>query len=377
MLTSKAVSDWVQSEFPLALAESWDAVGDVCGRGEREVTGVVVCVDVTIDTVRDAIARGANYILAHHPLLLGGVTLVAPNDYKGVVLHELIENKMSLHVAHTNADIASPGVSDALGYALSLRQLEPLAAVDHQPLDKIIAFVPPDHTQAVLTALSEAGAGHIGDYDRCAYLSTGQGTFRPLVGADPHIGEIGRITDVAEVRLETVFPRAARARVVAALRRAHPYEEPAFDVLELAPTGGQLGLGRIGNLADTLTLAEFAARAADVLPVGASGVRVAGDPTKPVRRVAVCGGSGDSLLSAVESKGADVYLTSDLKHHKVSEFVADNDCALVDVSHFASEFPWCVQTAARLEHALSESGDSVAVTVSSSVTDPWQFRQGD
>lgn len=376
MLTANEVSNWVRSEFPVALAESWDAVGDVCGRGETRVTGVLVCVDVTADTVREALERGANYILAHHPLLLTGVTSVAPTNHKGALLHELIENRMSLHVAHTNADIASPGVSDALARALSVRPLEPLAAIADQ-LDKVVTFVPAEHAQAVLTALSEAGAGHIGDYDRCAFFSSGQGTFRPLLGAKPHIGEIGRITDVAEVRLELVSPRAARSTVVAALRRAHPYEEPAFDVLELAPIDGQLGLGRIGNLPDELTLAQFAGLVADALPVGASGVRVAGDPTKPVSRVAVCGGSGDSLLSAAAARGADVFVTSDLKHHKVSEFVADHDCALIDVSHFASEFPWCVQTAARLEHALSMSGDSIAVTVSSSITDPWQFRQGD
>lgn len=375
MPTVADISSWVTNTFPTRYAESWDAVGDVCGRPETDVQAVMLAVDVTPETVSDAIDVGADYLLAHHPLLLGGVTSISPTGHKGDVLHSLIENGIALHVAHTNADVARPGVSDALAQALGIDDLRPLSPRPHS-LDKVVAFVPESHAQAVLDELSEAGAGRIGDYDRCAFMTAGTGTFRPLAGSDPYIGELGRIADVAEVRLEMVLPRRARSAVLSALRSAHPYEEPAFDIFELADLPSDIGLGRVGRLAEPQTLAQFAETAALALPTAPAGVRVAGDPERMIRTVAVCGGSGDSLLTDAQQADADVYVTSDLKHHRVSEFVADNGCAVIDVSHYASEFPWCLATAARLEHHLNAVGATVPVTVSRTRTDPWTFRRG-
>lgn len=371
MPTAAGISDWIREQFPPRFAESWDAVGDVCGRPDSQVTGVLVCVDVTPAVVQQAIDSKSNFILAHHPLLLGGVTSVAPSDYKGELLHTLIENGIALHVAHTNADSARPGVSDALATALGVVDLVPLTSAPGQELDKVVVFVPPDQAQALLTAMSEAGAGHIGDYDRCAFLGEGIGTFRPLQGARPHIGEVGRVEDVTEVRLEMVLPRRSRDAVVAALRSAHPYEEPAFDMIELAQQSPGAGIGRVGELPQSMSLSSFVESVAQALPKTAAGVKATGDPDALIKRVAVCGGSGESLLRDVAAAGADVYVTSDLKHHRVSEHVEDGGCALIDVAHFASEFPWCEQVAASLEHELISRGDTVPVTVSRVVTDPW------
>ena len=357
--------------FPPQLAQDWDAVGLVVGRPEAPVKSVMFMVDVTPESVAEAIAADVDVIIAHHPLLFGGVTTVAATDFKGRIIHDLIAADIALLVAHTNADSASPGVSDALAAALGVANLEPLEPAGMDPLDKFVVFVPEADVTTVLDAMSAVGAGRIGNYERCAFVASGTGTFRPLAGAQPHLGVVGEVAEVAEVRLELVAPRALRAAVVAAMREAHPYEEPAFDVIELAEIPSELGLGRVGTLDAPTTLAGFADVVAGRLPTTAHGVRVAGQLDRTVERVAVCGGSGDSLLGTASALGADVLVTSDLKHHAVGEHLADGGCAVIDVAHYASEFPWCEATARRLEHQFADVSDTVSVQVSKIVTDPW------
>ena len=240
----------LNTAYPPELAAEWDAVGLVCGDPAEELRSVLVAVDVVPETVDEAVAGGAQLLVAHHPLLLRGVHGVGADTPKGALVHRLVRAGTALFTAHTNADAADPGVSDALAAALGLEVTGPLVAADLPPLDKIVTFVPtgPD-LGAVHAALSAAGAGNIGDYSHCSFATAGTGQFKPLAGAHPTIGEVGRLERVAETRLEMVLSRSRRAAVVAALRAAHPYEEPAFDVLELAPVPSTRGLGRIGNVA--------------------------------------------------------------------------------------------------------------------------------
>jgi hypothetical protein len=230
--------------------------------------------------------------------------------------------------------------------------------------DKVVTFVPADAVDRVLDAMSAAGAGTIGDYTRCAFLADGTGTFRAGADANPTVGAPGEVTRSREVRVEMVAPRARRSAVIRALLDAHPYEQPAWDVLELAVMAGPRGLGRVGELRSATTLAEFTAHAAASLPRTAWGVRAAGDPARVVRTVAVCGGSGGDLAEAARQAGADVLLTSDLKHHATSEVVADGGVALVDAAHWATEWPW-LRVAAQL------LATTVETSVSTAVTDPW------
>jgi dinuclear metal center YbgI/SA1388 family protein len=362
----------LDEQYDPAWAASWDAVGLVCGDPSVPVRRVLFAVD-PVDAVADeALATGADLVVAHHPLFLRGVHGVAATTPKGRLLHRLLTNGVALHVAHTNADAASPGVSDALAEALGVvEDVRPLVPATGDPLDKIVTFVPHADAERVVDALAEAGAGALGDYTRCAYLMDGRGTFLPGAGADPAIGEVGRVEVVAETRVEMVAPRARRSRVVRALLDAHPYEEPAFDVIELVTSDGARGTGRVGRLAADTTLADFAAVVADALPATAAGVRVAGDPGARVRTVAVCGGSGDSLFGDVARTGADVYVTADLRHHPASEERANERCALVDVAHWASEWPWLQVAADRLVAALADRGTTVEARVSTVVTDPW------
>lgn len=363
--------------YPPASAEPWDAVGLVCGDPQAPVRRVLLAVDPVADVVAEALAWEADLVLAHHPLLLRPVHGVPATTAKGRVVHDLVRSGCALYVAHTNADSARPGVSDALARVLGLQELQPLSARPEDPLDKVVTFVPHEHADAVVDALAAAGAGSIGEYERCAWTTTGTGTFLPGPAASPALGEPGRVETVAETRVEMVLPRARRDRVVAALRAAHPYEEPAFDLLELASWSSPRGIGRVGDLPAETSLAAFADVVAQALPHAPQGVRVAGDPAARVRRVAVCGGSGDTLFDAVRASGADVFVTSDLRHHPASEAreqAAGGPPYLVDVAHWASEWPWLHGAAERLAAELQEAGTTVELRVSELRTDPWTFR---
>ncbi|MBN4927998.1 Nif3-like dinuclear metal center hexameric protein [Hoyosella rhizosphaerae] len=366
------VGDVVRSlevAYPPQLAESWDSVGLVCGNPDDAVTKVLLCVDVTTDVVEEAINWGAELIVAHHPLLLRGVDSVATNTPKGVLLHRLIRAGCALFTAHTNADSADPGVSDALADALGITVEGPIAPKPERPVDKWVVFVPSADTSAVGSALFESGAGSMGDYSECAWSVTGTGQFRPLAGANPTLGTVGDLERVVEDRLEVVAPRNKRDAVRAALRSAHPYEEPAFDVFEHAPLKSCCGLGRVGALPAPETLREFTRRVANALPATTWGVRAAGDPERLIHRVAVCGGAGDSYLAAVSALGVDAYVTSDLRHHPTDEHLRTGGPALIDVSHWASEYPWCAQARSVIDAAFSDH--SLETRVCAVRTDPW------
>ncbi|MCU1431853.1 MAG: hypothetical protein JWP95_958 [Actinotalea sp.] len=382
--------------YPPGTAEDWDAVGTVCGDPAQPVRRILFAVDPTSQVVDEAVAWGADLLVTHHPLLLRPVHSVAATSYKGALLHRLIRAGCALHVAHTNADAAAGGVAEALARAVGLTDLRPLGPAPDAALDKHVVTVPPDALDALVDAMSAAGAGAIGAYSRCAWSTTGTGTFLPGQDARPTVGRPGAVEVLEEARLEMVAPRGLRAAVVQAMRSAHPYEEPAFAVLELADVPGTTGTGRVGALPEPLTLRAFGEAVARALPSTEQGVRLAGDPDGLVRTVAVVGGSGDSLFDLVRASRADAYLTADLRHHPASELreratfeatrsgrpAQDGRPFLVDVAHFASEWPWLRVAAAALEADLAApeagSGRWVGTTVETRVstvrTDPWVAR---
>lgn len=361
------VIDVLDAAYPPRLAQSWDSVGLVCGDPSEPVESVTVAVDATAEVLAQVPDRGL--LLAHHPLLLRGVDTVAADTAKGALIHAAIRTGRSLFTAHTNADSASPGVSDALADTLGLEVCEVLSPVPAGPaLDKWAVFVPAENAEAVRSAMFAAGAGHIGDYSQCSWSVSGTGQFLPGEGASPAIGAVGAVERLAEDRVEMVAPTARRAAVLAGLRAAHPYEEPAFDLFPLQTLPGDVGLGRIATLREPEPLAAFVSRVRAALPATSWGVRAAGDPAATVSRVAVCGGAGDSLLAEVDGAGVQAYVTADLRHHPADEHRRVSDVALVDVAHWASEFPWCGQAADLLRKHF---GSALPVTVSDVRTDPW------
>lgn len=355
--------------YPPGLARDWDSVGLVCGDPLDLVDSVTVAVDATAAVVGTIAERGL--LLAHHPLLLRGVDTVAADTGKGALVHRLIRAGAALFTAHTNADAANPGVSDALAETLGLTVeavLDPVAA--GPALDKWVIFVPGENAEAVRSAVFAAGAGQIGDYSHCSWTAAGSGQFLPGAGASPAIGAVGALHRLPEDRVEVIAPAAIRDRVLAAMRGAHPYQEPAFDVISLAPLPTDVGIGRICALARPQRFSDFVAWVDSVLPKTIHGVRGAGDPAATVSRVAVCGGAGDSLLGAAAGAGVQAYLTADLRHHPADEHRRVSDVGLIDVAHWASEYPWCTQAAELLR---TRFGAELPVTVSPLRTDPWNI----
>ena len=372
MPTLKEVTDLLHAWYPPATAESWDAVGLVYGDPGQQVKKVLFAVDPTPDVAQEAADWKADLLVVHHPLFLKGVHGFAATTPKGRTLHTLAKANCALLTAHTNADRAEGGVSDALAQAIGLTDLRPILSGTGDPRDKLTVYVPEDAAAPVRAGIAEAGAGKIGDYDFASYTSApGTGRFRPLDGASPMIGTVGEMAVVEEVRIEVVLARSLRSAVVEAMLAAHPYEEPAYDVSELADPGlSPEGTGRIGSLAPS-TLAEFAAAVVEALPATEHGVRVAGDPARIIKRVAVCGGAGDFLLdhlAGVAGQDVDAYVTSDLRHHPAAEFLEKGGPALVDVAHWAAESTWLPVVEARLKESL---GGAVETRVSAVVTDPW------
>lgn len=363
----------LDAAYPPKLAADWDSVGLVCGDPDEPVESVTVAVDATADVVAQVPDRGL--LLAHHPLLLRGVDTVAAGTPKGALIHRLIRTGRALFTAHTNADSANPGVSDALAETLGLRVEDVLSPAAAGPdLDKWVVFVPAADGDAVREALFVAGAGHIGDYSHCSWSVAGTGQFLPHDGTTPAIGEVGTVERVSEDRVEVIAPARLRPAILAALRAAHPYEEPAFDVLPLAPIPGDVGIGRIASLPQPEPLSAFVKRVRAALPPTSWGVRASGDPHAVVSRVAVCGGAGDSLLGAVTSADVQAYVTADLRHHPADEHRRASHVALVDVAHWASEFPWCAQAAGVLREHFS---DALPVRVCAVRTDPWNVESLD
>jgi dinuclear metal center YbgI/SA1388 family protein len=336
------IIDVLDAAYPPRLAQDWDSVGLVCGDPAEPVETVTVAVDATAAVVAEVPDRGL--LLAHHPLLLRGVDTVAASTAKGALLHQMIRTGRALFTAHTNADAASPGVSDALADVLGLTVDEVLAPISAgADADKWVVFVPAENVDTVRDAMCAAGAGSVGTVERAP-----------------------------EDRVELIAPARLRAHVLAALRTAHPHEEPAFDIYALAAVPGDVGLGRVGTLPRPEPLSAFVSRVHDALPGTSWGVRASGDSEAMVSRVAVCGGAGDSLLDTVADAGVQAYVTADLRHHPADEHRRASDVALVDVAHWASEYPWCTQAADLLRRHF---GDSLPVRVSAVRTDPWNVER--
>ncbi|AIT61531.1 Nif3-like dinuclear metal center hexameric protein [Corynebacterium doosanense] len=366
------VSDIVRvldNAYPPELAEDWDAVGLICGDLADKVTTVAFALDCTQAVAEAAVAAGAQLLVVHHPLLMRGVTSVAASTPKGKVIHTLVRGGCALFAAHTNADSARPGVSDRLAELVGITPGRPIKPILLDAKDKWGVHVPPADADKVKEALFDAGAGAIGDYSACSFDLTGTGQFLPGEGADPTEGEVGTLHRAEEIRVEFVAPRSLRRTLTERLRQVHAYEEPAFDITEMAPDqplDTAPGLGRIGELPEAMTLREFTQQVADALPETAWGVRAAGDPEQMVKKVAVSSGSGDSFLADVQKLGVDVYVTSDLRHHPVDEHLRAGGPAVIDTAHWASEFPWTSQAC---DIVARETGvDTHIIDIR---TDPW------
>lgn len=363
------IIDLLDRRYLPSWAEAWDNPGLQVGDRGARLGCVLVALDPTLDTIREAREREAQLLITHHPLVFEPLSRVDVGEPTAAAVAEALAGGVTVFACHTNADVASPGVSDALADRLGLGEpREPLRATGAGAKVKIVTFVPEEHAHALLEAMSLAGAGAIGEYDVCSFRAAGTGTFRPSAVADPTTGTKQVVNEVDEVRFEMLVPSGRTEAVVSALIAAHPYEEPAYEVIALESAGGAagIGLGRIGELSSATDASGLAQRCREGLGADA---RLVGDPGRTVRRLAVCGGSGASLVGAAIAAGADALVTGDVKHHQALEAEAAG-IAIIDAGHHGTEWPWVETLAA----ALSPPSGAFEVAVAKTDTDP--FRRG-
>ncbi len=318
---------------PWNLAESWDQVGLQVGRKDQAVRRLLVALDLQPAVIEEGLALQVDGFITHHPLIFKPLTRIDLRTPLGESLQRLLKANLVFIAAHTNVDKAPFGLNHHLAKILGIEPVEPLERAAGADCCKIAVFAPPEYGPALHQAMTAAGAGRIGEYEGCAFQVLGRGIFKPRAAARPWAGQPGEQTELAEVRLEMVVPQPAVYRVIAAIRANHPYEEPAIDVLPLL-TPSDAGLGRIGALAEPCTLAEFCQVVQERLRP--NGLRVTGDPQRKIRRVALCSGSGGSLLKVAMNRGVDLYVSGDLGYH---DFLSarENGIALIDAGHWATE----------------------------------------
>src|SRR5579875_1029395 len=315
---------------PPFLAMEGDAIGLQLGNVDNEVRKIWVALDPSPKVLEAAADAAIDLLVTHHALIYRPLKRIDTKTAKGASIARALSKGISVYVAHTNLDIAEGGVNDVIAKLLGLNDVEVLDKTYEDSLKKLVVFTPESHHQAVLTAVSEAGAGHIGSYSHCTFSTPGTGTFKPLEGTSPYLGSVGEFTQVNELRLETVVYQSRLTKVLEVMQKAHPYEEVAYDVYPLHIPGKTYGIGRVGNLSAPLSLREFAVRVKNAL--GLQGIRYAGDPDLQVQRVSVLGGSGRDWVPHSIAKGAQVLVTSDCHHHDVAEAWQDG-LAMIDATH--------------------------------------------
>lgn len=315
---------------PKYLAMEGDPVGLHVGTLNKKIERVLVTLDVNEEVVDEAIAKGAGLIIAHHPPIYRPLKNLQTDFPQGRLMEKLIKHDIAVYAAHTNLDVAQGGVNDLLADALGLGDTKILVPTYEAELVKIAVFVPESHEEQVREALGKAGAGSIGDYEHCSYTLSGTGRFIPTDEADPYIGKSGKMEITAESKIEVVIRKSEKDRAIKAMIAAHPYEEVAYDVFTLENKEMPMGLGRVGLLETEMALEDFAEHVKQRLDVPA--VRIVGDLTKTVKKVAVLGGDGNKYIAAAKRAGADVYVTGDLYFH-VAQDAEAMDLAVVDPGH--------------------------------------------
>lgn len=366
----ETVIELMERLAPKHYAEPDDKIGLQVGSIRKEISKVLIALDVTHEVVAEAAALGAELIIAHHAVIYRPLAHLQTDTPSGALAAELLRKDIAVYVAHTNLDSADGGMNDWMADALGLEGREVLREAHTDKLYKLAVFVPKDHADAVRNAMFAAGAGWIGHYSHCSFNVEGIGTFLPREGSDPFIGQQGKLEFAEEIRVETVVPQSVRKAVVSAMLKAHPYEEVAYDIYEMDLKGRTFGLGRVGRLPEPESLDAFAERVKRAFDVAF--VRVVGDGSRMIRKVAVLGGSGARFVRNALFAGADVLVTGDIDYHTAHDAAAAG-LALVDPGHNAEKI-MKAKVAEWLQSRLAEAGYKTQVIASQVSTEPFRVR---
>ena len=328
----KDLTSYLDSEVPLSFQESYDNSGLQVGSPGNEIHMALIALDVTEEVIEEALSNQCDVIVSHHPVIFKELKSLTGKSYTERVLIKAIRNDIAIYSAHTNLDVISNGVSWKMAEKMGLEELNVLLPTDHLLL-KLVTYIPESHLEVVRNAIFDAGAGVIGNYDNCGFSTPGTGSFKASEKANPFVGERGKLHFEKEIRFETILYSHLKDKIISALISAHPYEEVAYDIYTLENNNTGIGLGCTGVFKVPVSENEFLKLVSDIFE--ARGIRYSNQTGKPVRKVALCGGSGSSLINQAISSGADAYLTADIKYHDF--FEAENKILLVDTGHFESE----------------------------------------
>lgn len=332
MPTIQEIISEIEAFAPLELQENWDNCGLLVGDAHVEATGMLASIDVTESVVDEAIAQGCNLIVAHHPLIFGGLKRITPKTEIERIVIKAIKNDVAIYAAHTNMDVAAHGVSWRMSQKLGLINPKPLV-LQKSTLKKLVVYVPVSHAEGVRNALFQAGAGQIGNYDSCSFNVNGVGTFRGNETAKPFVGTPGALHREDEVRIESIVPAYNQRAAIAAMLEAHPYEEVAYDIYSLENKNPQIGLGVVAQTENPIPFDVFLQFVKATFRCAT--IRHTAPVSPTVSTVALCGGAGSSFLSAAKAARADLFITGDFKYHQF--FEAENQIAIADIGHYESE----------------------------------------
>lgn len=376
------IAQTIEKIAPKSWAEDWDNVGLLVGDFSTPVERVLLTLDGTLNVLQEAKERGAQLIVAHHPILFRPLKNLRSDNQAARLPIQLIQSGIAYYAAHTNLDQSSYSSSWTLGTSLGLQKMDYLSQTESERLVKLVTYVPQTHAEVVRQALATAGVGegitdgpHGKNYSECFFTAEGVGIFRPLVGSNPAIGELGELTRVEETRLESILPERLIDRAVKALKKAHPYEEPAFDLIPLRNAGRPRGYGVVGYLGQPETLEVLRKNVHESLKMTAPeqmkqepGIRMTGNPDRKIRKVAIVNGSGGSFIPKALFKGADLLITGDVDHHGALDAL-EAGMAVMDIGHFWSEAPMIktLSESLKSEKALSE----VEFLMSQTMQSPW------
>jgi dinuclear metal center YbgI/SA1388 family protein len=360
----------VEQFTPPALAQDWDNTGLLVGEADKQVKNILLTIDITKAVLGEAKKLKTGMIISYHPVIWDGLKQIAVEGPSGIV-YQLIRAGISVYSIHTSLDVAAGGVNDGLAEMVGIIDAKPIGDyVQDETRDnyKLVVFVPVGSVDKVTDAVFEAGAGWIGNYSHCGFRATGQGSFLPRDGAHPAIGKKGRLETVEEIRFECIVPAPKLDVVLAAMKKAHPYEEPAFDVFKLCNPRDRLGLGRIGRLANPTQLSQIISRIKK--QTGAKAIGIVGRNRRIVRTAAVCAGSCGKIINQVIVQKADLYVTGELKHHQALA-AQEADMTCLCLSHSVSERFILKKFAKQLQKRLK----GITITVSKKDADPFVWKE--
>ncbi|WP_377888456.1 Nif3-like dinuclear metal center hexameric protein [Alkalihalobacillus sp. R86527] len=351
-------------------AEDGDPIGLQVGSLNKKINKVMTTLDVLPTVVEEAIREEVDLIIAHHPILYKPLKKINLDTEQGKMIAQLIKHDITVYAAHTNLDVAPGGVNDMLAEALGLTNTEVLVKTFKESYKKIAVFVPSTHESEVREALGQAGAGFIGGYSNCTFSSGGTGRFKPTEGTNPYLGEQGKVEAVDEVKIESIFPADEQTKILRAVLKAHPYEEVAYDIYPLENEAKSYGLGRIGYLKNEMSLEEFANLTKEKL--GSKGVRIVGDLSSTVKKVAVLGGDGNKFISVARFSGADVFVSGDIYYHVAHDAMIEG-LQIIDAGHNIEKI-MIEGVRKKLQTVMTEKKYSTEVIGSKVDTDPFQFK---